>query len=105
PAGAAVEAACDRVGTLAVEAHPVEDQPRLRDPEEPWSLVAGLGSRGDGADLCEAETEPAPELQVRRVLVHPRGEAERRRKADPEDVAREPAGQRRSRQKPAERES
>src|SRR2546430_2490149 len=76
----------DGVRPLAFEAHPVEDQPRLGDAEQPRPRIPRLWARRHGADLDEAEAEPLPEPEVRRVLVHPGREAERRGEADAEDV-------------------
>ena len=61
---------------VAVEAQAVDQCAVLRQPEQPWPRIAGLGLGRHRADLDEAEAEPcARPAQALRVLVEPGGEA------------------------------
>jgi hypothetical protein len=64
-------------GSVVVEAHPVEQRPVVRQPEEPRGRVTRLRARGDGADLGVAETQCAPGIEARSVFVEAGGQAQR----------------------------
>jgi len=58
-----------------VEAHAVDERMVSRQTEEARLLVAGLGQRGQRADLDEAEAERAQCVHVLGVLVHAGGKS------------------------------
>jgi len=64
------------LGSVIVEAHPVDDGALLDEPEKAWPRVPRLRPRGDGADLDEAETHAEPGGGERLALVHAGGEAD-----------------------------
>ena len=73
--------------SVIVEPHPVEQGLVVGQPEHPRLRIAGLGLRGHRADLGVAETQRAPGVQARAVLVEPGGQADRAGKPDAEHRA------------------
>src|SRR5687767_3595275 len=58
-----------------VEAEPIDERLAVRKAKEPRSCVSRLRPRGHGADFDEAKAQACESVDVRRVLVEPRGEA------------------------------
>ena len=56
-------------GSVVVEPHAVDDGLVVGQPEQAGLRVTGLGTRGDGADLGESKTQPAPGPHGPAVLV------------------------------------
>ena len=81
------KAQCQLAGAVVVEPHPVEQRAVVGQPEHPRWRIARLRLRGDGADLGVAESQRAPGLQARAVLVETGGQAQRAGEAHPEDGA------------------
>jgi hypothetical protein len=82
------DVADQRIDTLVVEAEAVDQRLRLGQPEHSRLWIARLRARRCRADLDETETERGERIDVRAVLVHPRGEADRIRELDPHRLHR-----------------
>ena len=70
------EPACDDLGAVVVEAHPVDDRPVGGEPEQPRLRVAGLGLAGDRADLDVPEAQRRERVDADGVLVEAGGQPE-----------------------------
>ena len=67
-----------------VEAHPVDQRPVGRQPEQPGSRIARLSLGRHRADLHEREPERAEYIGAPGVLVEPGGQPQRPRQVEPE---------------------
>ena len=89
---------CEAIGRglrpFVVESHAVDQRPRGRQAEEARTRITGLRARGNRPHLDAPESQPAPRIDMPRILVHTGGQTHTVGKTQPHDLDRRAAGRR-----------